>query len=77
MCKAMGARRIIAVDVSEGRLEFAKRYAATDIHLASPLNEGEDRATYSQRHVSCGLYFASELVVADGIRRRLSLRNLG
>lgn len=51
VCKAMGARRIIAVDVSQGRLDFAKQYAATDIHLASPMNEGEDRGAYSKRHV--------------------------
>lgn len=52
VCKAMGARRILAVDVSEGRLAFAKQYAATDIHLASPMNEGEERPDYSKRHVS-------------------------
>jgi D-xylulose reductase len=52
VCKAMGARRIVAIDVSEGRLDFAKQYAATDVHLSSPMNEGEERAAYSQRHVS-------------------------
>jgi D-xylulose reductase len=52
VCKAMGARRIIAVDVSQGRLEFAKQYAATDIHLSSTMQDGEERAAYSQRHVS-------------------------
>lgn len=52
VCKAMGARRILAVDVSQGRLDFAKQYAATDIHLASPMYEGEERGAYSQRHVS-------------------------
>lgn len=51
VCKAMGARRILAIDVSEGRLDFAKKYAATDVHLASPMNEGEDRPAYSKRHV--------------------------
>lgn len=51
VCKAMGARRIIAVDVSQGRLEFAKQYAATDIHLSSPMREGEERSAYSKRHV--------------------------
>lgn len=51
VCKAMGARRIIAIDVSQGRLDFAKRYAATDIHLSSPMNDGEERGAYSRRHV--------------------------
>lgn len=51
VCKAMGARRIIAIDVSQGRLDFAKQYAATDIHLASPMEEGEERGAYSKRHV--------------------------
>jgi threonine dehydrogenase-like Zn-dependent dehydrogenase len=51
VCKAMGARRIIAIDISQGRLDFAKQYAATETHLATPMNEGEDRPAYSQRHV--------------------------
>ena len=31
VAKALGARRIIAVDINQERLEFAKSYAATDI----------------------------------------------
>lgn len=30
-CKALSARRIVAVDVLQERLTFAKHYAATDI----------------------------------------------
>jgi D-xylulose reductase len=70
VCKAMGARRIIAIDVSEGRLAFAKKYAATNIHLSSPMNEGEDRPAYSKRHVR--LY---QRVKADIVRRNSSRRN--
>jgi D-xylulose reductase len=70
VCKAMGARRIIAIDVSEGRLAFAKNYAATDTHLSSPMNEGEDRPAYSKRHVR--LYHR---VKADIVRRKSSRRN--
>jgi len=47
----MGARRVIAIDISQGRLDFAKQYAATDTHLAVLMNEGEDRPVYSKRHV--------------------------
>ena len=56
VCKAMGARRVIAIDISQGRLDFAKQYAATDTHLAVPMNEGEDRPVYSKRHVGPLLY---------------------
>lgn len=52
VAKALGARRIIAVDINQGRLDFAKRYAATDIHLAEAMVKDEDRETYAQRHVS-------------------------
>lgn len=32
VAKALGARRIVAVDINKERLEFAKGYAATDIY---------------------------------------------
>ena len=49
--KAFGARRIIAVDVQPARLEFAKQYLGVEVHLASPVEKGEDRGVYSRRHV--------------------------
>ena len=49
--KAFGARRIIAIDVNAGRLDFAKQYLDIETHIASAMEQGEDRATYSQRHV--------------------------
>ena len=52
VAKALGARRILAIDVQQQRLEFAKKYAATDIHVALPKEQGEDNMTYSKRHVS-------------------------
>lgn len=52
VCKALGARRILAIDVQEQRLAFAKEYVATDVHQAIPKNAGEDGMTYSKRHVS-------------------------
>jgi D-xylulose reductase len=33
VAKALGARRVIAVDINQERLEFAKNYAATDIYI--------------------------------------------
>jgi Zn-dependent alcohol dehydrogenase len=33
VAKALGARRVIAVDINQERLDFAKSYAATDIYL--------------------------------------------
>ncbi|KAL2838648.1 hypothetical protein BJY01DRAFT_257992 [Aspergillus pseudoustus] len=50
VAKALGARRILAIDVQPQRLEFAKQYAATDVHLAIPKEEGEDMMAYSKRH---------------------------
>ena len=41
VAKALGARRVIAVDIQQERLDFAKSYAATDIYLPvsySPLS---------------------------------------
>ncbi|KAG5342514.1 hypothetical protein C0989_000642 [Termitomyces sp. Mn162] len=50
VAKALGAARIIAVDINPARLEFAKGYAATDIHLPPSLEEGETRSAYSRRN---------------------------
>ncbi|RXK35025.1 hypothetical protein M231_07728 [Tremella mesenterica] len=47
---ALGAKRIIAVNTAQDRLDFAKKYAATDIHAAAPMEPGETRAEYSIRH---------------------------
>ena len=33
VAKALGARRVIAVDINQERLDFAKSYAATDIYI--------------------------------------------
>jgi D-xylulose reductase len=57
VAKAIGASRIIAVDILQSRLDFAKRYAATDVFLPPPLQEGEPATVYSQR--------AADLLKAD------------
>ncbi|RSH89674.1 hypothetical protein EHS25_002225 [Saitozyma podzolica] len=50
VAKALGARRILAIDVNASRLEFAKQYVGAETHLAIPMNPGEAREDYSKRH---------------------------
>jgi D-xylulose reductase len=50
VAKALGARRIIAVDIVPQRLEFAKNYAATEIYLPPKPLEGESKIDYSSRN---------------------------
>lgn len=38
VAKALGARRVIAVDIQKERLDFAKGYAATDIFIPVSYN---------------------------------------
>ncbi|ODN79716.1 chlorophyll synthesis pathway protein BchC [Cryptococcus amylolentus CBS 6039] len=49
VAKALGARRVVAVDINQERLEFAKSYAATDIFIPGPKTEGEDGEAYTAR----------------------------
>lgn len=49
VAKAIGASRIIAVDILQSRLDFAKTYAATDVFRPPPLQEDEPSTVYSQR----------------------------
>lgn len=49
VAKALGASRIIAVDIVPSRLEFAKTYAATDTFLPPPFEAGESKMAYSKR----------------------------
>ena len=62
VAKAIGASRVIAVDILQSRLDFAKTYAATDVFRPPPLQEGESTRAYSQR--AAGLLRAS-LAVED------------
>jgi len=50
VAKALGAQRIIAVDIVPQRLEFAKSYAATDTYLPPKPLEGETKFDYSKRN---------------------------
>lgn len=49
VAKAIGASRIIGVDIVKSRLDFAKKYIATDVFQPPPVQEGESKIAYSQR----------------------------
>jgi D-xylulose reductase len=50
VAKALGASRVIAVDIVPSRLEFAKAYAATDVFLPPPMEKDESRLAFSMRN---------------------------
>jgi D-xylulose reductase len=62
--KALGARRIVSVDVAKERLEFANSFAATDVWSPSKKGEGESNADYSKRE-------------AEDMRRTLGIAERG
>ncbi|KAH8105902.1 xylitol dehydrogenase [Cristinia sonorae] len=50
VAKALGAARVIAVDIVQSRLDFAKNYAASDVYLPPSFNKGETKIQYSERN---------------------------
>jgi D-xylulose reductase len=50
VAKALGASRIVAVDIVENRLEFAKTYAATEIYLPLIPSEREPKLEFARRN---------------------------
>lgn len=50
VAKAIGASRIVAIDIVPARLEFAKSYAATETYLPVKPEEGESKIDYSRRN---------------------------
>jgi len=65
VAKAFGAKRIIAVDINQARLDFAKSYAATDIYLSpSKLGPEETNINFSKR-------------VADEMKAKFGLQERG
>jgi D-xylulose reductase len=50
VARALGAKRVVAVDIVPSRLEFAKNYAATDTFLPPAPLEGESKIDYSRRN---------------------------
>ncbi|KAF9646027.1 xylitol dehydrogenase [Thelephora ganbajun] len=64
VAKAFGASRIVAVDINQARLDFAKSYAATDIFLPPASNAGENKVEYSKRS-------------AEALKRTLGIEDRG
>ncbi|KAJ7638926.1 xylitol dehydrogenase [Roridomyces roridus] len=50
VAKALGAKRIVAVDIVPSRLEFAKEYAATHTYQPISPNDGESKLDFSRRN---------------------------
>jgi D-xylulose reductase len=48
--RALGAARVIAVDIVPSRLAFAKEYAATDVWKPLDRTEGESDMQYAKRN---------------------------
>jgi D-xylulose reductase len=49
VAKACGANRVIGIDILQSRLDFARKYAATDVFLSPKQNEGESKMDFSKR----------------------------
>lgn len=64
VAKALGASRIIAVDINQARSDFAKSYAATDVFVPPASNPGEDKIEYSKRS-------------ADALKKALGVEDRG
>lgn len=62
VAKALGASRVIAVDIVPSRLEFAKAYAATDTFLPPPMEKDESRVEFSMRNAQA---MKEKLGIAD------------
>lgn len=52
VARALGASRVVAVDIVPSRLEFAAKYAATETYTPPKLQEGETRPAYSERNAN-------------------------
>lgn len=52
VARAMGAARVVGIDIAPERLAMAKRYAATDVWMPVPKEEGEDMMTYGIRNAT-------------------------
>ncbi|KAG1768115.1 hypothetical protein EDD22DRAFT_872982 [Suillus occidentalis] len=62
VAKALGASRVIAVDIVPSRLEFAKAYAATDVFLPPPMEKDESKVAFSMRNAQA---MKNRLGIAD------------
>jgi D-xylulose reductase len=70
VAKALGATRILAVDIVPERLEFAKKYAATEVYLPPKPRDGESKVDYSRRNAE---QMKAELHIEDRGARSIDL----
>lgn len=70
VAKAIGASRIIAIDIVPQRLEFANSYAATETYLPLKPNDGESKVDYSRRNAE---NMKKELGIEDRGKRSIDL----
>lgn len=49
VAKALGASRIIAIDIVPARVDFALKYAATESFIPPPFEKDETKMAYSKR----------------------------
>ena len=52
VAKSFGAKRVISIDIVQSRLDFAKKYAATDIYLPLKKAQDETNIAYSRRNAA-------------------------
>jgi D-xylulose reductase len=64
VAKACGATRIIAVDLVQSKLDFAKSYAATDVYLPPKKLPDEGKIEYSRR-------------IAEAMKKELGIADMG
>ncbi|KAG6821608.1 hypothetical protein H0H93_000117 [Arthromyces matolae] len=70
VAKALGAARVIAVDINADRLKFAKEYAATDVYLPPSPEKDEARPVYSKRNAE---KMKKDLGIEDRGRKAIDL----
>ena len=49
VARALGSRRVVAIDIQQDRLDFAKSYAATDIWKSTQAKPGESMSDCARR----------------------------
>jgi D-xylulose reductase len=70
VAKAIGASRIIAVDIVPARLEFAKTYTGAETYLPPKFEEGETKTDYSRRN---GTQMKEQLDIAERGKNSIDL----
>ena len=70
VAKALGASRIVAVDIVSSRLEFARSYAAADSYLPPKTEQGETKVAYCKRNAE---RFKAELGIEDQGKNAIDL----